>query len=253
MASTHDRHMTWNNAGLSRPSATPPRAMPTLPVQAEVANDDAAPRLPTTVVSSWKGGVWKTAISASIAERLAFAGLDVLRLVTDDQLHARRRLGIFESDPDVARVQRGPGSITVVWGSRARTPWTCPTAPGPAASRRRWRGRCLSRRRVRPGVFHGKSPREKARVVLGLALTPSEVGGENLARVVHHYPPTFRLDRMECGFLHHRNCYVIRNSPTCSTRLPHLLMAPAKHRLGINYPGPPVPHLRPRCTAPPLP
>ncbi len=88
--------------------------MPTLPVQAEVANDTAVPRLPTTVVSSWKGGVWKTAISASIAERLAFAGLDVLYLVTDDQLDARRRLGISESDPDVARVQRGPGSITVV-------------------------------------------------------------------------------------------------------------------------------------------
>jgi len=38
----------------------------------------------------------------------------VLYLVTDDQLDARRRLGISESDPDVARVQRGPGSITVV-------------------------------------------------------------------------------------------------------------------------------------------
>ena len=60
------------------------------------------------------GGVWKTCISASLAERLAFAGLDVLYLVTDDPLDARRRLGISESDPDVARVQRGPGSITVV-------------------------------------------------------------------------------------------------------------------------------------------
>jgi hypothetical protein len=88
--------------------------VPTLPVQAEVASDTAVPRLPTAVVSSWKGGVWKTAISASLAERLAFAGLDVLYLVTDDQLDARRRLGISESDPDVARVQRGPGSITVV-------------------------------------------------------------------------------------------------------------------------------------------
>ncbi len=38
----------------------------------------------------------------------------MLYLVTDDLLDARRRLGIFESDPDVARVQRGPGSITVV-------------------------------------------------------------------------------------------------------------------------------------------
>ena len=107
MSSSHDRNMT-------RSSAVPPRAVPTLTVQAEVAHDAAVPRLPTTVVSSWKGGVWKTAISASIAERLAFAGLDVLYLVTDDQLDARRRLGISESDPDVARVQRGPGSITVV-------------------------------------------------------------------------------------------------------------------------------------------
>ncbi len=88
--------------------------VPTVPVPAEAASDTAVPRLPTVVVSSWKGGVWKTSISASIAERLAFAGLDVLYLVTDDQLDARRRLGISESDPDVARVQRGPGSITVV-------------------------------------------------------------------------------------------------------------------------------------------
>ena len=38
----------------------------------------------------------------------------MLYLVTDDQLDARRRLGISESDPDVARVQRGSGSVTVV-------------------------------------------------------------------------------------------------------------------------------------------
>ena len=107
MSNTHDRHMT-------RPSGTPPRAIETLPIPAEATSDTAVPRLPTTVVSSWKGGVWKTCISASIAERLAFAGLDVLYLVTDDQLDARRRLGISESDPDVARVQRGAGSITVV-------------------------------------------------------------------------------------------------------------------------------------------
>ena len=106
--------MTRPSSSSGRPSAGPPRAVPTLAVHAEVASDTAVPRLPTTVVSSWKGGVWKTAISASLAERLAFAGLDVLYLVTDDQLDARRRLGISESDPDVAGVQRGPGSITVV-------------------------------------------------------------------------------------------------------------------------------------------
>ncbi len=38
----------------------------------------------------------------------------MLYLVTDDQLDARRRLGISESDPDVSRVQRGAVSITVV-------------------------------------------------------------------------------------------------------------------------------------------
>lgn len=106
MSSSHDRHMT-------RPSAAP-RAVPTLPFAAEVASDTAVPRLPTIVVSSWKGGVWKTCLSASIAERLAFAGQEVLYLVTDDQLDARRRLGISEADPDVARVQRGAGTVTVV-------------------------------------------------------------------------------------------------------------------------------------------
>ena len=111
MSNTHDRPMT-------RPSGTPPRAVPTLAVPVEAASDTAAPRLPTIVVSSWKGGVWKTCLSASIAERLAFAGLDLLYLVTDDQLDARRRLGISESDPDVARVGRGSGSGAAVgWRS----------------------------------------------------------------------------------------------------------------------------------------
>ena len=90
------------------------RAVPTLAVPPEAPSDTAVPRLPTIVVSSWKGGVWKTCLSASIAERLSFAGLDVLYLVTDDQLDARRRLGISEADPDVARVQRGSGTVTVV-------------------------------------------------------------------------------------------------------------------------------------------
>ena len=114
MSNPHDRHMTRPSTSPARSSLTPPIAIPTLPVPAELASDTAVPRLPTTVVSSWKGGVWKTCISASIAERLAFAGLDILYLVTDDQLDARRRLGISESDPDIAHVQRGAGSITVV-------------------------------------------------------------------------------------------------------------------------------------------
>ena len=114
MSNPNDRHMNRLATSPTRPSLAPLRAIEILPIPAEATSDTAVPRLPTTVVSSWKGGVWKTCISASIAERLAFAGLDVLYLVTDDQLDARRRLGISESDPDVARVQRGVGSITVV-------------------------------------------------------------------------------------------------------------------------------------------
>jgi hypothetical protein len=106
--------MTRPGSSPGRPTAAPPRAVPTLAVPPEAPSDTAVPRLPTIVVSSWKGGVWKTCLSASIAERLSFAGLDVLYLVTDDQLDARRRLGISEADPDVARVQRGSGTVTVV-------------------------------------------------------------------------------------------------------------------------------------------
>ncbi len=114
MSNPHDLHMTRTSTSSNRSPLTPARAIETLPIPPEAASDTALPRLPTTVVSSWKGGVWKTCISASIAERLAFAGLDILYLVTDDQLDARRRLGISESDPDAARVVRGAGSITVV-------------------------------------------------------------------------------------------------------------------------------------------
>lgn len=112
MSHTHDGKLT--RPGSSPGRHAPPRAVPTLAVPPEAPSDTAVPRLPTVVVSSWKGGVWKTCLSASIAERLSFAGLDVLYLVTDDQLDARRRLGISEADPDVARVQRGPGTVTVV-------------------------------------------------------------------------------------------------------------------------------------------
>jgi len=120
MSNTHDRHMNRPATSPTRPSLTPLRAVETLPISPEAASDTAMPKLQTTVVSSWKGGVWKTCISASMAERLAFAGLDILYLVTDDQLDARRRLGISESDPDIARVQRGTGSITVVGLAGAR-------------------------------------------------------------------------------------------------------------------------------------
>lgn len=77
--------------------------------------DDAAPaavpKVPTVVVTAWKGGVWKSSLAVALAERLAFAGLRVALLVTDSQQDARARLGIGPADPDPIRVQRGDGSM----------------------------------------------------------------------------------------------------------------------------------------------
>lgn len=74
----------------------------------------AVPVLPTLVVASYKGGVWKTSLAVAIAERLAFAGLSVLLVTSDSQEDARARLGVRASDPQVARVTRGPGTVTVI-------------------------------------------------------------------------------------------------------------------------------------------
>ena len=76
--------------------------------------DIATPLLPTVVVASYKGGVWKTTLAVAIAERLAWAGLRVLLVTCDDQEDARSRLGVTASDPQVARRERGEGSITVL-------------------------------------------------------------------------------------------------------------------------------------------
>ena len=76
--------------------------------------DLAAPLLPTVVVASYKGGVWKTTLAVALAERLAWAGLRVLLVTCDDQEDARSRLGVTASDPQVARQARGEGSITVL-------------------------------------------------------------------------------------------------------------------------------------------
>jgi len=77
--------------------------------------DDAVlavePKVPTVVLTAWKGGVWKTSVAVSLAERLALAGLRVGLLATDAQQDARARLGVRPADPDPARVQRGEGVV----------------------------------------------------------------------------------------------------------------------------------------------
>ncbi len=83
----------------------------TLPDDGPVAVE---PKIPTVVLTAWKGGVWKTSIAVSLAERLAFAGLRVGLLATDAQQDARARLGVQPSDSDVAHVQRGDGVVVAV-------------------------------------------------------------------------------------------------------------------------------------------
>ncbi len=74
----------------------------------------AVPKVPTVVLTAWKGGVWKTSIAVALAERLALAGLRVGLLATDAQQDARARLGVQPTDPDVARVERGEGVVVAV-------------------------------------------------------------------------------------------------------------------------------------------
>lgn len=80
------------------------------------------PLLPTVVLASYKGGVWKTSFAVAIAERLAWAGQRVLMLTADSQEDARSRLGVRASDPQIARKVFGvSGSVTVAGlrGSKA--------------------------------------------------------------------------------------------------------------------------------------
>lgn len=72
------------------------------------------PLLPTVVVASYKGGVGKTAVAVACAERLAWAGLQILLLTCDSQEDARSRLGVQTSEPQIARRAYGPGSVTVM-------------------------------------------------------------------------------------------------------------------------------------------
>ncbi len=88
------------------------------PLTSRTLRDDArpalTPKIPTIVLTAWKGGVWKTSLAVSLAERLAFAGLRVGLLATDAQQDARARLGIRPAAPDVARVERGDGVVVAV-------------------------------------------------------------------------------------------------------------------------------------------
>ena len=88
------------------------RSIPTQRVQGDGAAS-FTPRRPTLVVGTFKGGCLKTAFAVATAERLAWSGLHVLLLTSDAQHDARYRLGVTPSDPQVARVVRGTGSVTV--------------------------------------------------------------------------------------------------------------------------------------------
>ena len=85
------------------------------PLTSRPLRDDARPALapmtPTVVLTAWKGGVWKTSVAVSLAERLALAGLRVGLLATDAQQDARARLGVRPADPDPALAQRGEGVV----------------------------------------------------------------------------------------------------------------------------------------------
>lgn len=93
------------------------RPMTIQPLPSRPLADDAAlavkPKIPTVVLTAWKGGVWKSSIAVSLAERLAFSGLRVGLLATDSQQDARARLGVRPADPDPARVRRGEGLVVV--------------------------------------------------------------------------------------------------------------------------------------------
>jgi hypothetical protein len=76
-------------------------------------SDEMTPLVPTCVLGSYKGGALKTALAVALAERLALAGLHVVLLACDGQEDARARLGLKPTDPSVARVARGTGTVTL--------------------------------------------------------------------------------------------------------------------------------------------
>ncbi len=89
------------------------------PLPADAA-PEGRPLIPTMVLSSWKGGVGKTALAVSAAERVALAGRRVLLMTVDEQEDARARLGSGASKEPVVRVPRGDGSVSVVGMRGAR-------------------------------------------------------------------------------------------------------------------------------------
>lgn len=94
----------------------PALTRPPVPLTVESAGA-VSPLLPTLVVASFKGGVWKTSFAVSIAERLAFSGVRVLLITCDPQQDARSRLGVGSQAGDAPVLARGPGSVTVVAAS----------------------------------------------------------------------------------------------------------------------------------------
>lgn len=73
------------------------------------------PVVPTTIVTSFKGGVAKTTLSCALAERLCQAGMKTLLLTIDPQADAVYRLGTKLSDEPVHIVKQSAngGSLTV--------------------------------------------------------------------------------------------------------------------------------------------
>lgn len=92
--------------------------MPVNPIRTRRLSEEpparSTPLLPTIVFASFKGGVWKTSLAVATAERLAWAGLQVLLVTSDRQEDARARLGILPTEPMIARREYDRGSVTVL-------------------------------------------------------------------------------------------------------------------------------------------
>lgn len=73
--------------------------------------------LPTLSISSWKGGVWKTALATEISVRLAWGGYRVGLVSLDPQMDVLTRWGV--SDPEGRRVALNSGELTII-GTRSR-------------------------------------------------------------------------------------------------------------------------------------
>lgn len=88
------------------------KPLPTAKPPVEAAGE-LTPLVPTCVVGSFKGGALKTSLAVALAERMALAGLTVVLFACDGQEDARARLGLKPTDPPVAKVTRGAGTIVI--------------------------------------------------------------------------------------------------------------------------------------------